>query len=78
MAKVIAKLFVCLIGAYRLGLSGIFGGQCRFVPSCSLYAQQAIEHLGPLRGAWAAIRRIARCMPFSRGGYDPVPEKRDD
>ena len=62
-----------LIEAYRLTLSPLLGGFCRFVPSCSAYGAEAIRRYGARRGAWMAVRRIGRCHPFHRGGYDPVP-----
>lgn len=65
-----------LIGAvrgYQLVLSPIFGGACRYYPSCSVYALEALERHGALRGSWLALRRIARCHPFRPGGFDPVP-----
>jgi putative membrane protein insertion efficiency factor len=54
-------------------LSPILGGHCRYVPSCSLYAQEALRCYGARRGARLAAARILRCHPFSRGGFDPVP-----
>ena len=51
------------------------GRCCRFHPSCSCYAQEAIEKLGPARGAWLSVKRVARCHPFAEGGFDPVPER---
>jgi hypothetical protein len=67
------KLSTILIDAYRLILSPIFGGQCRYAPSCSLYARQAIEKYGPLKGVYLGMRRLLRCHPLHRGGYDPIP-----
>lgn len=67
------KLLLFLIRAYQLTLSPFFGQHCRFTPTCSHYAQEAIERHGVLRGSWLAIRRIARCHPFCAGGHDPVP-----
>jgi len=67
------KLLQALIRAYQLMLSPFFGGQCRFTPSCSQYASEAIGKHGTLRGCGLALRRIARCQPFCHGGYDPVP-----
>ena len=68
-----ARLLLGLIEAYRLTLSPLLGGFCRFVPSCSAYGAEAIRRYGAARGAWMAVRRIGRCQPFHRGGYDPVP-----
>jgi len=65
-----------LIRLYRLALSGWLGGQCRFFPSCSRYAERAIREHGALRGAALAAWRIARCGPFTGGGVDPVPPSR--
>ncbi|HEY7410792.1 MAG TPA: membrane protein insertion efficiency factor YidD [Vicinamibacteria bacterium] len=62
-----------MIDAYRLVLSPILGGYCRFLPSCSVYAQEAIRRHGARRGAALAARRLLRCHPFHSGGYDPVP-----
>jgi len=67
------KLLQALIRAYQLLLSPWFGGNCRFTPSCSQYAAEAIDKYGALRGCWLALRRIVRCQPFCHGGYDPVP-----
>lgn len=67
------RLALTLVRAYQLLLSPFAGGACRFEPSCSAYAMEAIEVHGALRGAWLAIRRVARCHPFTRPGVDPVP-----
>jgi putative membrane protein insertion efficiency factor len=66
-------LLLRLIGAYRLMLSPFFGTQCRFYPTCSAYALEAIETHGSLKGSWLAVKRIARCGPWHPGGPDPVP-----
>ena len=65
-----------LIRVYQWTLSPMLGARCRFYPSCSCYAHQAIERHGALAGGWLAAKRLARCHPFSAGGYDPVPESR--
>ncbi|TJY58223.1 membrane protein insertion efficiency factor YidD [Sinimarinibacterium sp. CAU 1509] len=65
---------VLLIRAYQLVLSPLLGPRCRFYPSCSHYAIDALRLHGALRGSWLAIRRILRCHPLNPGGYDPVPE----
>ncbi len=61
------------IGVYQRFVSPLLGPRCRFYPSCSDYARQAIDRFGLARGAWLSIRRLLRCQPFSAGGYDPVP-----
>jgi putative membrane protein insertion efficiency factor len=62
-----------LIRGYQLGISPLLGPSCRFYPSCSHYAMEAIETHGALRGTWLTIKRISRCHPFHEGGFDPVP-----
>jgi putative membrane protein insertion efficiency factor len=62
-----------LILLYRATLSGMLGGQCRFDPSCSVYAEEAVRLRGAIRGIGLAVWRIARCGPFARGGPDPAP-----
>jgi uncharacterized protein len=68
-----SKLLQFLIRAYQLLLSPFLGRHCRFTPTCSQYASEAIGRYGALRGSWLAIKRIGRCHPFCDGGYDPVP-----
>jgi len=65
-----------LIVAYRYGLSPVLGVNCRYEPSCSAYAYEAIGRHGPVRGSWLAVKRIFRCHPWGGMGYDPVPEIR--
>ena len=63
-----------LVHAYRYGISPLLPAACRFQPTCSAYAIEAIQRHGPVKGGWLALRRIARCHPWGRHGYDPVPE----
>jgi putative membrane protein insertion efficiency factor len=63
-----------IIAVYRKWISPLLGPNCRFLPTCSSYASEAIVLHGPLRGTAYALRRLARCHPFCDGGYDPVPE----
>lgn len=68
------RLFTSPIRVYQLTLSPLLGPRCRFYPSCSNYAIEAIERFGPARGGWLALQRIVRCHPLNAGGHDPVPE----
>ncbi len=68
-----SKLFVLMIRLYRYALSPLLGPVCRFHPSCSEYAQEAIGRYGALRGLGLAMRRVLRCNPWHCGGHDPVP-----
>lgn len=72
----VAWLLMLPIKAYRIVLSPMLGPTCRFVPSCSAYALEALRVHGALRGSWLTVRRIGRCHPFHPGGYDPVPPPR--
>lgn len=67
------RLLILTVRGYQVALSPIFGGGCRYYPSCSAYAIEALEKHGALRGGWMALRRIGRCHPFRPGGFDPVP-----
>lgn len=79
MKKPIARtsqwLALASIRAYQLFLGPFFGGACRFEPSCSAYAYEAIQRFGAARGTWLGMKRLLRCRPPSAGGYDPVPEE---
>lgn len=71
-----ARVLLAGIAAYRKLLSPLLGPRCRFAPSCSAYAAEAIAVHGAARGGWLAVRRIATCHPFHPGGHDPVPPAR--
>ncbi|MCU1589698.1 MAG: hypothetical protein JWP11_954 [Frankiales bacterium] len=71
-----ARVLVALVSAYRRVLSPLLGPRCRFAPSCSAYAVEALTLHGAARGSWLAVRRIGRCHPFNPGGHDPVPPAR--
>jgi putative membrane protein insertion efficiency factor len=67
-------IFKAAVRFYQIYLSPLKGGPtCKFVPTCSQYALEAIEKYGALKGGWLALRRILKCHPFHRGGFDPVP-----
>lgn len=68
-----ARLLAFLVRLWQLGLSPLLGPSCRFHPSCSAYAIEALERHGARYGTWLAARRVARCHPFHEGGLDPVP-----
>jgi putative membrane protein insertion efficiency factor len=72
----VKRVLLGLIRLYQRSLSPGLGARCRYEPSCSAYAHEAIELHGAPRGSWLAVRRIARCHPGRPGGYDPVPEPR--
>jgi putative membrane protein insertion efficiency factor len=67
------RLALALVDGYRLLLSPFLGGFCRFTPSCSAYAREALERRGVRRGLALSVRRLLRCHPFGGGGHDPVP-----
>ena len=67
------RLLLLLVQFYRTAVSPLLPPTCRYYPTCSAYAMEAIERYGTRRGGWMALRRILRCHPFHRGGYDPVP-----
>lgn len=69
------RLIVGLIRGYQYVLSPWVGSQCRFTPTCSEYARQAVITHGALKGSWLALRRLGRCHPWHPGGHDPVPPK---
>ena len=67
------QLLVAIVKGYRLLLSPWLGSACRFEPTCSLYAIEALERHGAARGSYLTLRRLARCQPWCEGGHDPVP-----
>jgi putative membrane protein insertion efficiency factor len=71
--KPLASLIRVLIGVYQWTLSPVLGPRCRYLPTCSDYAREAVELHGPVLGSWLALRRICRCHPLGGSGYDPVP-----
>ena len=71
-----AILLVQLLTGYRRFISPLLGPRCRFYPSCSAYALEAVQVHGATRGSWLAVRRLSRCHPFHAGGLDPVPPPR--
>ena len=71
------RALLAAIRGYQLIFSPMFAGSCRFVPSCSAYAVEAIGRYGVIRGSALAVRRLARCRPLAKHGFDPVPTRHD-
>ena len=71
----IDRILIAILRVYKRFISPLLGPRCRFAPSCSEYAMQAIGRFGALEGGWMAMRRVGRCHPLHPGGHDPVPEK---
>jgi putative membrane protein insertion efficiency factor len=78
LGSVLAWPLRLLVQFYRFAISPLLGTNCRFEPSCSEYALEALKSYGAFRGSVLAVRRIARCHPFGGAGYDPVPEDKAD
>ncbi len=72
-SALVQKVAIGLIRGYQILISPFFGAKCRYLPSCSEYAKEAIHRHGPLRGALIAVKRILRCHPWGGSGYDPIP-----
>ena len=72
------KLLIFLIRSYQYVISPWLGDHCRYYPSCSHYAVTALRAHGVARGGWLAIRRLSRCHPWHEGGFDPVPDPKDN
>jgi uncharacterized protein len=73
VGRLIARGLIFLVDVYRALLSPLIGGVCRYLPTCSVYAREALVRHGAARGSLLAVKRILRCHPFRPGGYDPVP-----
>jgi len=69
----VKALLLALLRAYQYAVRPLLGANCRFYPSCSDYAMQAVERHGAYHGAWLALRRVLKCHPYHPGGFDPVP-----
>jgi putative membrane protein insertion efficiency factor len=73
MTSVFSSMLLAMIRFYQRYLSPQMGSSCRYYPSCSHFTYEAIEKYGALKGGWMGFRRILRCHPWARGGFDPVP-----
>lgn len=73
MKRIPSRVLVGAIAAYQKLVSPILGANCRYRPTCSTYAREAVDRHGVVRGGWLAVRRLGRCHPLRPGGYDPVP-----
>ncbi|MFT4153405.1 membrane protein insertion efficiency factor YidD [Parafilimonas sp.] len=71
--KILSYPFILLIKIYQKIISPVLGPQCRFTPTCSNYALEAFKKYGVFKGGWLAIKRISKCHPWGKSGYDPVP-----
>jgi len=78
LSRFLARPLIGLVRLYRLAISPWLGGNCRYQPTCSTYAIEALQTHGALRGGWLATKRIARCHPWGGSGYDPVPSDNTD
>jgi len=72
-SRLVAQVIVGAILVYRYTLSPLLGPRCRFLPTCSAYALEAVQRHGPWRGGWFALKRLGRCHPWGGAGHDPVP-----
>ncbi|MEI2715115.1 MAG: membrane protein insertion efficiency factor YidD [Nocardioides sp.] len=73
----LAWVLIGFLKLYRAVISPLYGQVCRYHPTCSAYALEAVQTHGALRGSWFAVRRLGRCHPWAAGGYDPVPPRSD-
>ena len=76
VSRLFALGLLLMIRVYQVTLSPLLGGHCRYEPTCSAYAIEAVKEHGPWHGGWLALKRLLRCHPFVKGGYDPVPPRR--
>lgn len=74
-SELLSRILLASIRVYKKVLSPMLPSACRFTPTCSSYAYQAIEEYGPFKGTWMGLKRIFRCHPLNPGGYDPVPPR---
>ena len=77
ISRALAKPLILLVRFYRVAISPWLGARCRYQPTCSSYAIEALQVHGALKGSWLAARRIGRCHPWGGSGYDPVPGKEE-
>lgn len=77
VSRALAGLCILAVRGYQVTLGPLMGGQCRFHPTCSVYAIEAYREWGPMRGTWLTLRRLLRCHPFGGSGFDPVPGRPD-
>ncbi len=73
MKRIFSLLLIIPIKIYQIIISPLLGPSCRFTPTCSQYAVEAIQKYGPLKGSWLSFKRILKCHPWGGSGYDPVP-----
>ena len=78
VGRVLAWPLLWLVWLYRYGLSPLLGANCRYQPTCSAYAEEAIRTYGAFRGGWLTLKRLGRCHPWGGSGYDPVPAPEED
>ncbi len=74
MNQISKAAVLILLRTYKYAVSPMFSPACRYVPTCSEYATEAVEHYGVLRGGWMSLKRVLRCHPLAKSGYDPVPK----
>ncbi len=77
MFSPVKSLLLLLVRGYQLCISPLIGPRCRFYPTCSAYAMEALREYGAVRGSWLTVKRLCKCHPFHPGGVDPVPSKSD-